>query len=149
MDDDENLASVSEAGVLVSGISKSASIQGTMSAYFDRKLTQINYKTFDDEAARMLLDQHKSLNVIYTSDEPLKVVGNSKKLFVPVIDVIGDAEVHTVWLEEQITFNPGFTPHQFFSDEQIDAAASGANPEITIAPTGVVYRCSLAQANTL
>jgi hypothetical protein len=46
-----------------------------------------------------------------------------------------------LWLQVLIVFNEGFTPHQFFSDEEILAAAAGA--EITLVVTDEVYRCSV------
>ena len=40
-------------------------------------------------------------------------------------------------------FNAGFMPHQFCSEEEIDDAASGPNPEITLVETDEVYRCAV------
>ena len=40
-------------------------------------------------------------------------------------------------------FNAGFTPHQFFSDTEVEAAAAGPNPEITLVVTNEVYRCAV------
>jgi hypothetical protein len=48
-----------------------------------------------------------------------------------------------LWRQNLIVFNEGFTPHQFFSDEEIEAAAAGANPEITLVETDEVYRCAV------
>jgi hypothetical protein len=39
--------------------------------------------------------------------------------------------------------DPGSTPHQFTSEAQVLAAASGAHPEITLVSTDEVYRCSV------
>ncbi len=61
-----------------------------------------------------------------------------------------DGELFTINLKElsdtasdSVVFNEGFTPHQFFSDDEVLAAAAGANPEITLVDTGEVYRCSV------
>jgi len=35
------------------------------------------------------------------------------------------------------------SPHQFVSDVEIEAAAAGANPEITLVVTDEAYRCSV------
>jgi hypothetical protein len=49
--------------------------------------------------------------------------------------------VHT---EKQfVDSNSSSAPHQFFSDDEVLAAAAGANPEITLVDTGEVYRCSV------
>ena len=36
-----------------------------------------------------------------------------------------------------------FTPHQFFSEEEIEDVAAGTNPEITLVETDEVYRCAV------
>jgi len=48
-----------------------------------------------------------------------------------------------LWLQVLIVSNPGFTPHQFVSDVEVEAAAAGVNPEITLVVTDEVYRCSV------
>jgi hypothetical protein len=48
-----------------------------------------------------------------------------------------------LWQQVLIVFNEGFAPHQFNSEEQVLAAAAGANPEITLVVTDEVYRCSV------
>jgi hypothetical protein len=45
-----------------------------------------------------------------------------------------------------IVFNQGFTPRQFTSEDEVLAAASGGNPEITLVPTDEVYRCSTVRS---
>jgi hypothetical protein len=63
--------------------------------------------------------------------------------FAPVIDAIQGDGFNPLWLQVLISFNAGFTPHQFVSEEEIEAAAAGANPEITLIVTDEVYRCSV------
>jgi len=63
--------------------------------------------------------------------------------FIPVIDAIQGDGFNPLWHQILIVFNEGFTPHQFFSDDEVLAAAAGANPEITLVDTGEVYRCSV------
>jgi hypothetical protein len=48
-----------------------------------------------------------------------------------------------LWHQILIVFNEGFTPHQFVSEDEIEAAAAGHNPEITLVETDEVYRCSV------
>jgi len=63
--------------------------------------------------------------------------------FIPVIDAVPADGMNPLWEQVRIVFNPGFTPHQFTNDEQIDAAAKGPNPEITLIDTEEMYRCSV------
>jgi hypothetical protein len=51
-----------------------------------------------------------------------------------------------LWLQVLISFNAGFTPHQFVSDDEVEAAAAGANPEITLTVTDEVYRCAVVRS---
>src|SRR5438034_4419874 len=57
-------------------------------------------------------------------------------------NVIQGEGFNPLWRQILIIFNDGFTPHQFISEEEIEAAA-GTNPEITLVETDEVYRCSV------
>jgi hypothetical protein len=61
--------------------------------------------------------------------------------FISVIDAVPGDGMNPVWQEVQITFNSGFTPRQLYSDDEVLAAASGLNPEITLTFTDEVYKC--------
>jgi hypothetical protein len=63
--------------------------------------------------------------------------------FNSVIDAIPTDGFNPLWLQKLIVFNPGFTPHQFFSDDEVEAAAAGPNPQITLVNTGEIYRCAV------
>ena len=63
--------------------------------------------------------------------------------FVSVLDAIQGDGFNPLWQEVQVVFNAGFAPRQLTSDTEIETAASGANPEITLVPTDEVYRCSV------
>ena len=63
--------------------------------------------------------------------------------FAPVINAIQGDGFNPLWLQVLIVFNPGFTPHQFLSDVEVEAAAAAANPEITLVVTDEIYRCSV------
>ena len=60
-----------------------------------------------------------------------------------MINAIQGDGFNPLWLQTFIVFNSGFTPHQFVSDVEIEAAAGGADPEITLVVTDEVYRCSV------
>ncbi|MBI1804931.1 MAG: hypothetical protein HY033_06065 [Ignavibacteriae bacterium] len=112
---------------------------GNMPAYYDGKLFTINFKELPASGEKAVLANNKSINVIYMSDPGLP--GNQP--FVSVLDAIQGDGFNPLWVEVQITFNAGFTPHQLFSDTEVEAAASGTNPEITLRVTDEVYRCSV------
>ena len=112
---------------------------GVMEAYYDDQLFNINFYQLSDNAARRLLVHNKSVNEIYMMDDPLP----GGAMFVAVIDAIQGDGYNPLWQEVQVHFNPGFIPHQFLSDTDIDNAASGSNPEIRLEDTGEVYRCAV------
>jgi len=106
--------------------------------YYDGKLVTVNMVELSDDAAASLIASNASTNVIYAYndlDEPQD--------FNSVIDAIPTDGFNPLWLQKLIVFNPGFTPHQFFSDEEVLAAASGSNPEIKLENTGEIYRCAV------
>jgi hypothetical protein len=111
---------------------------GAREVLYDGKLVTVNMVELSDDAAEKIIESNQSTNVIYASndlDEPQD--------FKSVIDAIPTDGFNPLWLQKLIVFNAGFTPHQFFSDEEVEAAASGANPEITLVNTGEIYRCSV------
>ena len=125
----------------LSGIASAAGsengIVGAMPAYYDGELFTINLFELSDTAAEEIIANNQSLNVIYMSDEGLP----GGEMFVSVIDAIQGDGFNPLWLEVQITFNPGFQPVQFLSDDEVlQAAASG---EITLTDTEEFYRCSV------
>jgi len=122
-------------------LSANSSKNGVSSArpvYYDGKLVTVNMVELSDDAAERIIASNTSVNVIYAYndlDEPQD--------FNSIIDAIPTDGFNPLWLQMLIVFNPGFTPHQFFSDEEVLAAASGSNPEITLVNTGEIYRCSV------
>ena len=85
-----------------------------------------------------LVPNDPSINTIYASNDL-----DEEQTFTPVLDAIQGDGFNPLWQQVLIVFNPGFTPHQFVSDDQVLAAAAGANPEITLDVTDEVYRCSV------
>jgi hypothetical protein len=111
---------------------------GQMPAYHDGQLFTVNMKEMPDKASDSTIEKNPSLNEIYASNDL-----DQEQDFIPVIDAIQGDGFNPLWRQILIVFNPGFTPHQFFSEEQIEAAAAGSHPEITLVPTDEVYRCSV------
>jgi hypothetical protein len=109
---------------------------GQMPAFYDGELFTVN--VFEVPASDRLIAQNQNLNIIYASNDL-----DEEQDFDPVIDAIQGDGFNPLWLQVLIVFNDGFTPHQFFSDEEIELAAAGANPEITLIFTDEVYRCSV------
>jgi hypothetical protein len=106
---------------------------GNMPAYYDGKLFTINFKELPTGGEAATDTHNHSINVIYMADS---VPG-----FVSVLDAIQGDGFNPLWEEVQIAFNPGFVPHQFKSDTEIEAAADAG--EITLTETGEIYRCSV------
>ncbi|HKB44873.1 MAG TPA: hypothetical protein VKC90_10805 [Chitinophagaceae bacterium] len=106
--------------------------------YYDAKLFTVNMVELSKDAAAQIIASNTSANVIYAYndlDEPQD--------FNSVIDAIPTDGFNPLWLQMLIVFNSGFTPHQFFSDDEVLNAASGPNPEITLVNTGEIYRFSV------
>jgi len=111
---------------------------GQMPSYYDGELFTINIKQLTDAASASTIENNASVNHIYASNDL-----DDEQDFIPVIDAIQGDGFNPLWHQILIVFNQGFTPHQFFSDDEVLAAAAGANPEITLVDTGEVYRCSV------
>ena len=105
---------------------------GDMPAYYDAQLFTINFKLLKPD-----LHNNKSFNTIYQCDS----CAESGLNFISVLDAIQGDGFNPIWEEVQITFNPGFTPVQFFSDDEVQSAA--ASGEITLTDTEEFYRCSV------
>lgn len=115
----------------------SAGIGTAIPAYYDAKLFKIIFVEFSSMAEATQIAHNNSINFIYQSDNGLP----NNQPFISVIDAIPGDGMNPVWREVQITFNAGFTPHQLFSDDEVAAAASGANPQIRLDTTSEVYWC--------
>jgi hypothetical protein len=109
-----------------------------MPAFYDGELFTINIYQLSDTAANSIIANNQSHNTIYASNDL-----DQPQEFVPVIDAIQGDGFNPLWLQVFIVFNEGFTPHQFFSDDEVLAAAAGPDPEITLINSGEVYRCSV------
>jgi len=119
-------------GARAGGANGSAS---TIPAYYDGNLFKIQFVEFSPTAEKTLLLHNKSLNFIYQSDPGLP----GGQPFVSVIDAVPGDGFNPIWEEVQITFTPGHTPRQLFSDTEIETAFDAG--EITLRFTGEVYWC--------
>jgi len=111
---------------------------GQMPALYEGELFTVNMKEMPDKASDALIEHNPSVNTIYASNDL-----DEEQDFIPVIDAIQGEGFNPLWRQVLIVFNEGFTPHQFFSAEEIEEAAAGPNPEITLVETDEVYRCSV------
>lgn len=114
---------------------------GQMPAYHDGQLVTVNMKELAETASGSLIENSRSVNEIYATNDL-----DDEQDFIPVIDAIQGDGFNPLWRQVLIVFNRGFEPHQFVSDEEVEAAASGANPEITLVETDEIYRCSVVGA---
>lgn len=104
-------------------------------AYYDGKLFTIEFVEFPPMAEQTLLQHNKSLNFIFQSDPGLP----GGQPFISVIDAVPGDGFNPIWEEIQITFTPGHTPRQLYSDDEISDAVDAG--EITLTVTGEVYWC--------
>ena len=104
-------------------------------AYYDGNLFTIHFVEFSANAEQALLAHNGSINFIYQSDPGLP----GGQPFISVIDAIQGDGFNPIWEEVQITFVPPNTPVQFFSDNEVLAAAAAG--KITLTDTGEVYWC--------
>jgi hypothetical protein len=111
---------------------------GQMPAYYEGELFTVNMKEMPEDASAALIANNGSINEIYATNDL-----DEEQDFIPVIDAIQGEGFNPLWRQVLIVFNAGFTPHQFTSEDAIDAAAAGPNPEITLVETDEVYRCSV------
>jgi len=111
---------------------------GQMPAFYDGQQFIVNMKELPEGASAATIGHNGSINEIYATNDL-----DEEQDFLPVIDAIQGDGFNPLWHQNLIVFNQGFTPRQFTSDEEVLAAAQGANPEITIVTTDEVYRCSV------
>lgn len=131
----------SQAMTLTTKAASSSSENGRASArpvYYDGNLVTVNMVQLSDDAAEKIIASNSSVNTIYAYNDL-----DDPQDFNAVIDAIPTDGFNPLWLQMLIVFNTGVTPHQFFSDDQVLAAASKPHPEITLVNTGEIYRCAV------
>ena len=130
------VAASSQATVANAGSTKGAA--GQMPAFYDGTQLTINSVELPEDASAATIASNQSLNNIYATNDL-----DDEQDFFPVIDAIQGDGFNPLWRQSLIVFNPGFTHRQFTSEDDVLAAAAGADPEITLVPTDEVYRCSI------
>ena len=140
---------ISFAGLLLVGLTGGGALaaQGDSNGaatqrpvFYEGRLVTVNM--FEVPAADgSLLDKNPGINTIYATNDL-----DDEQDFNSVIDAVPGDAFNPLWHQVLIVFNPGSTPHQFTSEAQVLAAASGAHPEITLVSTDEVYRCSVVGA---
>ena len=113
----------------------------TARTYFDGRQVNVSVKELEPAAAASIIARSSQLYRLYSSDgcEP------EGQVFVKVVDSISSDGTSTLWRGVQIEFNPGYPCRQFTSVEQIESAVNSG--EISLVPTGYVYRCRVLKAN--
>ena len=115
--------------------------EGSMPAIYDGELFTVNFKEMPEKGTESLLAHNGSVNIIYTSGDTLPDGSH----FVAVLDAIQGDGFNPLWLEIEIKFNPGFTPHQLMSDDEVEDAFQAG--EIDLDSELEVYRCSVIGPN--
>ncbi len=126
--------------VLLSGPAALASGNGSstdMPAYYDHELFVVNFFELPSGGEQANQSKNVSINTIYMSDALL----SDGSMFVAVLDAIQTDGFNPLWEKVLITFNPGHSPEQFFSDDQVLAAAAAG--KITLTDTDELYRCAV------
>jgi hypothetical protein len=130
--------SMSEKTAAVAAAGNVNGAAGQRPAFYEGELFTVNMKELPEDASASTLASNQSVNEIYASNDL-----DEEQDFISVIDAIQGEGFNPLWHQILIVFNPGFTPHQFHSADEVEAAAAGANPEITLVETDEVYRCSV------
>jgi hypothetical protein len=102
---------------------------------------KVSVKTLDTPEASAIIARNSQLHSLYISD---KCDPNGRQ-FVAVADAIEGDSFSPLWRGVQIEFNPGYPCHQFHSEDEIAAAVKTG--EISLNPTGYVYRCRVIGPN--
>ena len=115
----------------------SAMRTSTISAYYDSTIFKITLFEYSQQQSLNFIAHNKSINRIFATKD-LQLPQD----FIAVIDAVtGEQGFNPLWQRYLITFNTGYPPHQFYSDDQIyDAQTRG---EITLTATNEVYSCSV------
>ena len=114
---------------------------GQMPALYDGQQFTVNMKEMPKAASASTIANNKSINTIYATNDL-----DEEQDFLPVLDAIQGDGFNPLWRQVLIVFNPGVAPHQFASDTEVEAAASGPHPQITLVVTDEVYRCAVVGA---
>jgi len=132
----ENNSAMPKTNAALAAVGSVNGAAGQMPAFYEGELFTVNMKELSASAS--IIAKNKNLNEIYATNDL-----DDPQDFFPVINAIQGEGFNPLWHQILIVFNPGFTPHQFVSEDEVEAAAAGPNPEITLVVTDEVYRCSV------
>lgn len=121
------------------GSQQRGSTNMTIQAYYDSTFFTINLMELSAQTSAEIIAHNQGLNEIYTTTD----LDKGHSTFVPVIDAVPTDGFNPMWLQKIIVFNSGYTPHQFYSDDEVNAAVTSG--EIHLVNGGEVYRCSVIQ----
>lgn len=110
-------------------------IAGSEPTYYDHIQHTINLMLLSP--GTIIVAHNTQTNIIWQSDGGLP----GGQPFISIINALPGDGFNPLWEECQITFNPGHTPRQLFSDDEVAAAAAAG--EITVTDTHELYRCSV------
>jgi len=105
-------------------------------AYYDGKLFTISFMELSPKAATATELHNNSKNIVYQSDQAVAEGFN----FINVLNAIQKDGFNPLWEEWQITFLT-IDPIQYFSDNEILAAAAAGN--ISLTDTEGMYICAV------
>ncbi len=109
-------------------------VGGAIPAYYDHNLLTINLTPLS-AGSTLLAKNGQTNNIWFSTATP------GGQPFVAVIDAIPTDGFNPLWAGNTITFNAGVTPFQLFSDNDVAAALTAG--QITVTPTGVLFRCAV------
>jgi hypothetical protein len=120
---------------MLAGVLMAANNDSDRATFYAGQTFRVNVKPLDAAAASAILARNSQLHNLYISDR----CDPDGHQFVTVMDAIEGDSYSPLWRGVQIEFNPGYPCHQFRSEDEIAAAVKTG--EISLNPTGYVYRC--------
>ena len=128
-------------GMRVTHVWDNGNVDGDMKAYSSGVMSTYEYRMFAPATSASIIAHLPAMNIVYRYQGTVNDNStHTTNAFVPVLKI--KANPNAVWREYIITFNQGYTPYQFTKSEDVESAASGNHPRITVLPTNTVYRIS-------
>ena len=120
---------------MLAGVMMAANSDSDRSTFYGGQQFKVSVKPLDAASASAIIARSSQLHNLYLSDgcDP------NGRQFVTVTDAIEGDSYSPLWRGVQIEFNPGYPCHQFRSEDEIASAVKTG--EISLNPTGYVYRC--------
>jgi hypothetical protein len=110
-------------------------------AFFNGQSITINVLQKSNQSAASLIANNQKLQTIFVTNDL-----DQPQTFAPVLSAVPGQNFNGNWLQVEIKFNPGVTPHQFTSEAEIQAAVQAG--QITLVNTGEVYRDSVVAGSS-